>query len=88
MKDSLRAFFCFIDSSVSHRVKDDVDSQWIRLLFRELLEIVLALAFALPAIAQVGIVAERVLFQGVLGKEGVSIGNQHRLLRDDSLMNR
>src|SRR5262245_35119450 len=43
---------------MSHRVGHDVDAHGIRLLLRERAEVFLALALALPAVAEVGVVAD------------------------------
>src|SRR5687768_3231375 len=42
---------------VGHGVKNNIDAEGIRLFLRELTKIIFVLAFAFPAIAEVGIVA-------------------------------
>jgi hypothetical protein len=41
-----------------HRVEDDIDAEGVCFLFREFAEVKLVLAFALPAIAVVGVMAD------------------------------
>ena len=41
-----------------HGIGHDVDPHRVRLLFRELVEILFVLAFPFPAVAQVGVVAD------------------------------
>src|ERR1051326_363358 len=53
---SMRLAFQLLGSSMGHRVKDNVDCERVGDFFREMLEVIVIVAFPLPAVAIVGIV--------------------------------
>src|SRR5262245_35516624 len=58
---------------VSHRVKDDVDSQGISFLFGEFLEVVMIFSFAFPAVAVVGVVTDHDHHPALIVKNGFEV---------------